>query len=259
MEKDQEQQLSYTEPPKTKKSRKGLYIVLVILGVLFAGGYLLNELLLRKDIMKVESREQAISNIFAVSEYDDIPEQNRGYIYDFLEYNEFLDGTYFLTKIPDRAKLVYAFGDFTNDGNGIDDMAVLFEKNDYQSSMLVIFNHRGEGLFIKHYEYELPIINSFKSGAKIFMNDTKLIPAPCGGLIIKTGEQSKYALVYDEKTKKFDSYYQYSEADLEIYENGEYLDYDEEGDEVDDMPQDSTASVNAAIVPDSTILDASDL
>ncbi|KAF5299745.1 hypothetical protein FQR65_LT19466 [Abscondita terminalis] len=65
-----------------------------------------------------------------------------------------------------------------SDDDNEDDMAVLFEKNDYKSSSLVIFNHKGEGLLIKDYENELPVINSFKAGSRIYMDEAKLVPAP---------------------------------------------------------------------------------
>ena len=64
------------------------------------------------------------------------------------------------------------------------------------------------------------------------MNEAKLVPAPCDGLIVKT-DHSKYAIVYDKKTKKFNSYYQYSEEEIksmneeENYE-GEYSEPEEE-------------------------------
>ena len=219
-------------PPK-KKSKVGLYITLILiflLAISFGTYYFVSTKIKERNAAEYESmteeRKNAINSIFSVSQYDDIPENYRTYIYNFLEYNNFLDGTFFLTKIADRAKGVYAFGDFTSDDNDEDDIAVLFEQNDYKSSKLVIFNHKGEGLYINDYNSELPVINSFKVGSKIYMNDTKLVPSPCDGLIIKT-EYSKYALVYDKATKKFNSYYQYTEQDIKgieeeaMYNEGE--------------------------------------
>ncbi|QQT25839.1 hypothetical protein [Sphingobacterium spiritivorum] len=200
------------------KSKKGLYITLTILCLLIlgAGGYYFA--VYKNGGQSLDDsnaeRQEAINSIFSVSEYDNIPDNYKAFIYNFLEYNNYLDGTEFLTKIADRAKSVYAFGNFTGDDDNEDDMAVLFEKNDYKSSSLVIFNHKGEGLLIKDYESELPVINSFKAGARIYMDEAKLVPAPCAGLIIKN-ENTKYALVYDKKTKKFNSYYQYTQQEIE--------------------------------------------
>lgn len=239
---------------KPKKSKTTLIIIIIILGVLglIAGAvYYLNYKSrmagLEANELYSEERTNAINGIFSVSQYSNIPENYREHIYNFLEYNNFLDGTYFLTKIADRAKSVYAFGDFTSDDNDEDDLAVLFENNDYKSSKLVIFNHKGEGLYINDYNNELPVISAFKVGAKIYMNDTKLVPAPCGGLIVKT-DYNKYALVYDKKTKKFNSYYQYTDEEIKsMNEEGEY--YEEEGDPgaepIDDTPEEGHSIINS--------------
>lgn len=232
---------------KPKKSRTGLIIFLVILGFILigAGGYFYLDYRNRMtnietEIENSEQRTAAINSIFSVAEYDNIPENYREHIYNFLAHNNYLDGTYFLTKIADRAKSVYAFGDFTDDGNDEDDLAVLFENNDYTSSMLVIFNHKGEGLYIKKIENELPTINAFKVGAKIYENDTKLTPATCGGLIIKTGYR-KEALVYDKKTKKFNLHYQYTEDDIKSMNSPEeYYDEGYEAEPVDDTPEEAS-------------------
>ena len=231
-----------------KKSKVGLYIALIIVlivGISFAAYYFVSNRINEKNAAEYEAmteeRQNAINSIFSVSQYDAIPENYRVYIYNFLEYNNFLDGTYFLTKIADRAKGVYAFGDFTSDDNDEDDIAVLFEQNDYRSSKLVIFNHKGEGLFIKDYENELPTINSFKVGSKIYMNEIKLVPAPCDGLIIKT-EYNKYAIVYDKATKKFNSYYQYTEQEIKgMEEESQY--YEEEGEPEVEIEDTNTPSI----------------
>ena len=239
------------KPKKSKKTLIIISIIIVVLGLIAGGIYYLNYKS-RMDNLEAneqysEERANSINAIFSVSQYNNIPENYREHIYNFLEYNNYLDGTYFLTKIADRAKSVYAFGDFTSDDNEEDDLAVLFENNDYKSSMLVIFNHKGEGLFIKQYENELPMINSFKVGSKIYMDDTKLVPAPCDGLIVKS-DYSKYAIVYDKKTKKFNSYYQYSNDEIKsMNEPEEY--YDEEP--VDDTPEEASGSIINSLNQDS--------
>lgn len=234
----QTQQVNYPEP--NKKSKKWLYILLgvlsilvLIFGIIFYLGYKKYQENNQNELEYSQERLDAITGIFSVAEYDNIPQNYREHIYNFLEYNNYLDGTYFLTKIADRAKSVFAFGDFTDDDNDEDDLAVLFEKNDYTSSMLVIFNHKGEGLFIKHFENELPTINSFKVGSKIYEEEAKLTPASSGGLIIKT-DYRKEALVYNKKTKKFNTHYQYTEEDIKsMNEPDTYYDegYEEEATE----------------------------
>lgn len=247
---------SITQPynQQPKKSKTWLYILVVFLGIIllcvgayFFFDYKIKEKNLQENEQYNEERANAINNVFSVAQYDNIPQNYREFIYNFLEYNNFLDGTYFLTKISDRAKSVYAFGDFTSDDNDEDDLAVLFENNDYKSSKLVIFNHKGEGLYINDYNNELPVINAFKVGSKIYMNDTKLVPAPCGGIIVKT-DYNKYALVYDKKAKKFNSYYQYSDEEIKsMNEEGSY--YEEEGDPgaepIDDTPEEGRSIINS--------------
>ena len=231
-----------------QKSRTGMFITIALIAVVLLGisGYFfwqqktIDENAAESAINDEEHRN-AVNSIFSVSQYDAIPENYREFIYNFLEYNKFLDGTYFLTKISDRARSVYAFGDFTSDDNDENDLAVLFEYNDYKSSKLVIFNHKGEGLYINDYDNELPVINSFKVGSKIYMNEAKLVPAPCDGLIVKT-DHSKYAIVYDKKTKKFNSYYQYSED--EIKSMNEEENYEEEYGE----PEEETSPEPSSII-----------
>ncbi len=241
---------------KPKKSNKALYIILTILsilvlisGAIFYLGYQKYKENNDTELANSQNRIAAINGIFSVAQYDNIPENYREHIYNFLEYNSYLDGTYFLTKIADRAKSVYAFGDFTDDDNDEDDLAVLFEKNDYASSMLVIFNHKGEGLYVKHFENELPTINPFKVGAKIYENEAKLTPASCGGLIIKT-DYRKEALVYNKKTKKFDTHYQYTEDDIKSMNEPDAY-YEEEYDEepIDDTPEESSSIINSINTP----------
>ncbi|WKW45824.1 hypothetical protein P3875_08505 [Myroides sp. JBRI-B21084] len=225
-----------------KKSKKGLYITLLITALLAisVGIYWNINKNNNDDALPADAAAyNPVDQIFSVSEYDQIPENYKMFVYNFMDVNKFLDGTYFLTKIPDRAKSVYAFGDFTDDDNDDDDMAVLFEHNDFKSSMLVIFNHKGEVLFVKKYENELPTINSFKVGSKIYENEAKLTPATCGGLIIKT-DYRKEALVYDKKTKKFNLNYQYTEDEIKsMNEPEEYYEEDYSEEPVDNTPEES--------------------
>ena len=224
---------------KPKKSKKGIIVVLVILAVIVGTiaffAYKVRENTRENELLTAEQRAQAVQSLFSVKAYDNIPDTYKEHIYYFLEYNNWLDGTYFLTKIEDRAKDVFAFGDFTNDDNDEDDLAVIFENNDFKSCKLVIFNHKGELLFTEDYTY-LPTIKSFKVGAKIFMEETKLVPAPVGGLLLHS-EYSKEALLYDKKSKKFNTYHQYTDEEIKTMENEG--DYEEPA---DDTPEEAPAA-----------------
>ena len=96
-----------TEQPKdSQKSRKGMYVTIALIAVVLLGisGYFFwqqrtIEENAAESALNDEERRNAINSIFSVSEYDAIPENYREFIYNFLEYNKFLDGTYFLTKI----------------------------------------------------------------------------------------------------------------------------------------------------------------
>nr|WP_297307855.1 hypothetical protein [uncultured Flavobacterium sp.] len=211
---------------KPKSNKKIILIIFSILAVICVITFIVIKYVYNKTQedhnnqieLSFEEKQAAMANLFSVAEYDAIPNNYKEHIYHFMEYNDFLDGTYFLTKISDRAKKVFAFGDFTSDNNDEDDMAILLESNDFKSSKLVVFNHKGELLYVEDYEYDLPIINSFKVGSKIFMDDIKLVPSPCDGLIIKT-EYNKRALVYNKKAKKFETYHQFSQDEIDSIEN----------------------------------------
>ncbi|HTG55261.1 MAG TPA: hypothetical protein VL943_03250, partial [Niabella sp.] len=79
-----------------------------------------------------------------------------------------------------------AFGNFTGQSQeGKPDMAFLLEKQDYQSSALFVISSLGDILYWKEYSSDLPIINAFKKGSKIF------IDKPTLGAI-STGPASSY-------------------------------------------------------------------
>lgn len=223
--------------PKQKSKKKLVVIIISIVTFIIALGVGIFFFVYQKTKdykneqieLSAEERKVAINSLFSVSEFNAIPDKNKEHIYDFMEYNGFLDGTYFLTKIADRAKNVFAFGDFTSDDNDEDDMAIIIEKNDFSSSKLVVFNHKGELLYVEDYSNETPIINSYKVGSKIYMDELKLVPSPCDGLIVKT-QYNKRAVVYDKKDKKFKTYYQYTKEEIdamneeEDYYESEYND-----------------------------------
>ena len=76
---------------KPKKSNKWLYIILTILsilvlifGVIFYLGYKKYKERNQSELQYSQERLEAINGIFSVAEYDNIPENYREHIYDFL-------------------------------------------------------------------------------------------------------------------------------------------------------------------------------
>lgn len=254
MERNQDERIendSNSFLPKKKSKKKLVVIIISIVTFIIALGVGIFFFVYQKTQdykneqieLSAEERQSAINSLFSVSEYNAIPDKNKEHIYDFMEYNGFLDGTFFLTKIADRAKNVFAFGDFTSDDNDEDDMAILIENYDFSSSKLVIFNHKGELLYVEDYSNETPIINSYKVGSKIYMDELKLVPSPCDGLIVKT-QYNKRAVVYDKKDKKFKTYYQYTKEEIDAMNEEE--DYDEGYEDYEETPPmpDSTMQVD---------------
>ncbi len=230
--------------PKSKK-KISIYIGLILILIILIGYFFVHKK--NNQIETIETienpKEIEINKLFSVSEYNAIPDKYKEHIYDFMQYNGYLGGEYFLTKISDRAKNVFAFGDFTSDDNDEDDMAIIIEKNDFSSSKLIVFNHKGELLYVENYSNELPIINSYKVGSKIYMDELKLVPSPCDGLIVKM-QYNKRAVVYDKKDKKFKTYYQYTKEEIDALNKEE--DYDEGYEDYEETPPkpDSTTQVD---------------
>ena len=162
---------------------------------------------------------------FTITEYDDIPENFQRSIVKIFMDNGYYDAddqaNYFFTKIADRAKDVYAFGYFT--GGSEIEMAFLLEKQDYESSALFIIASNGDLLFWKEISSELPIIRSFKQGDKIYTDEMILKPSKIDGLMTKT-KDTKYAYLYNLKSKTFDKHYQYTEQ--EVRQAKEELEYE---------------------------------
>jgi hypothetical protein len=74
------------------------------------------------------------------------------------------------------------------------------------------------------------------------MDEMKLVPAPADGIIVKN-KNSKYALIYNKSSKTFDSYYQYSDSEIQEATTSEEEPYVEE---LEDVTSDS-ASTNTGI------------
>lgn len=174
------------------------------------------------------------ASIFPIDAYDEIRENHkRAIVKMFMDNKYTTSGEYFLTKIENRAKNVFAFGNFTGRSDKErKDLAFLIEKSDYQSSAISIISHEGHMLFWKEYDNELPVINSFPKGSKIYMDKMELESSPLDGLIIKF-KGRKEALLYDSKTKTFESFYQYTNNDIKAANEEERYIEEEETDSVE--------------------------
>ncbi|CAM3826388.1 hypothetical protein [Sphingobacterium prati] len=263
---------SATEQVPQQKSKKKVYIIIgiiLVLALLAGGGYF--NYMKQQDLenLPVDSATAVIgfehadpkdleeadgwssiedyahwnNAIFTIPEYDNIPlRYRRGITKIFMDNNYLVPSgdkpTYKFTRIKDRAKSVFCYGNFTDRhdaDNWNKEMAFLVEKNDYQSSAIWIISAKGDILFWKEYSSELPLINSFKKGQKIYMDEMKLVPAPADGIIVKN-KSSKYALIYNKGTKTFDNYYQYNDDEIQeatTTEEGPYVE------ELEDITVDS--------------------
>jgi len=156
--------------------------------------------------------------LFDIPEYDGISQRYREGIMKVFRDNGFFnpdesERRFSMTKIKDRASKVFSFGNFTGQTkNNQPELAFLVQSEDAKESKLFIISGDRDVLFRKDYN-DAPIINSFKKGDKIFMESEVLQPSPKDGLIIKF-KDSKYALVYNESSKNFDEFYQYTNSDI---------------------------------------------
>ncbi len=270
-----DEETAKAQPSQPNKQKKGFIIagIILVFAALAAGGYYYT---LEQPVDSVPSADSVATEvagfgqvdpkdtgdadgwssledvmhwnnaIFTIPEYDNIALRYRRGITKIFMGNNYLEPAddkpvYKFTRIKDRAKHVFCYGNFTdrNDANDWNkEMAFLVEKNDYQSSAIWIISAKGDILFWKEYSNELPLINSFKKGQKIYMNEMKLVPSPADGIIIKN-KASKYALLYNKETKTFDSYYQYNDDEIRettTPEEGPYIE------ELEDITADSTQS-----------------
>lgn len=222
------------EENTTKKKSKKIYI---ILGSIVAIGLILF-LVAEKFRTNAAERsseyyESEMAIVFPIPEYDKINSNFKSAIHNVFSSNGYFEsGEYFLTKIPDRAKKVIAYGNFSDnpDASEDSDIAFILEKNDFKSSSIFLMSETGFLLFQKDFEDELPTISSFKKKAKIFIDDLVLVPAPSDGLMIHF-KNRKIALFYNPKSKSFEEYHQYTNEDLKSMEEEERYheeDYEEE-------------------------------
>ncbi len=123
---------------------------------------------------------------------------------------DYYDGKkYDVSQNSDRVKTAICFGDFDQDG--IKDIAVALDNNEKQQSRLLIICHNKASkepylAFADNYSEKIKI-NSFKKGAKMFMDTEEFVSSPIDGVIIKT-EESKLAVIYDSDNLKFKTFSQ---------------------------------------------------
>lgn len=153
--------------------------------------------------------------IFPLSVYKDIPGKIKTCIAAYFHEHDFQNTKeYQFTPIADRAGKVMAYGNFTGDSGR--DMAVLLENKEKTGNKLVVFhvdNNKECNVIFTTDLSGLFVINSFKKGSRVFINDYNLERAPLDGLIIKDKE-NKYAIIYDSDYKSFKQYYQYSDQEI---------------------------------------------
>ena len=242
--------MNETAEVKSNKKRNISIIVIFIL-ICFGGcSYSFISYIQKKAGMGIyDNYDKMEPTIFTISEYDKIEECYKKGIYKLFHDNEYFDGSYFLTKIPGRAKKVIAYGNFSNKKGSEytdKDIAFVIEKNDFRSSSVYIMSASGDLLFFEEFDGELPTISSFKKGAKIFMNKEVLEKAPSDGVMIYF-KNSKKALLYLPEKKVFEEFYQYTQEDL-----------DSRGDETEsegDYTEESDSVVNKVIVPSNVVKD----
>lgn len=253
---------SNLEPNTVQKKRRNplkillwIIVILLALGGLFFCGVIAYTYMQRNEGYTTDAYESEPNGLasesdysywknatFTIPEYDNIPENfQRGIVKIFMDngyYDTDENANYFFSKISDRAKKVYAFGNFT--GGSAQEMAFLLEKQDFESSALFIISENGDLLYWKELSYELPTITSFKKRAKIFLDTLELEPAPNDG-IISQYKDSKYVFIYNQDSKTFDKYYQYTDEDIKnANEESDYEeDYDEEYEEIQQQASDS--------------------
>lgn len=177
----------------------------------------------------IENFDYLESITFKIQEYNKINKEYRKGIIQLFINNKFYDAEdhserFHLTNIKDRAPKVFAFGNFTGKSEtNKDDLAFLVENEDSSSSILFIISSNGDVLYKKRFDSEVPVINSFKRGSKIFMDTEHLEPSPEDGLIIKF-KSRKSVILYVSKTTNFEEFHQYTTEELGDMKNPHYED-----------------------------------
>lgn len=216
------QNTSKFENPKPKKSKKGLIIIIILLLLVIILS-VFSYFLIKKPQSDLEQTADYYTyyqqSLFPIEEYNKIEESYKNCIIDVFSQNNYLDGEFFFTKVPNRAKKVFAFGNFSGkEDQSYKDIAYLIEKNDFQSSRLFIESNDCLLIYSKMYDNELPTISAFKKGQKIYLDEMKLIPSPTDGIMLHF-KYKKMALLYIPESKNFEEFTQYSDDDIKNMQN----------------------------------------
>jgi hypothetical protein len=170
-----------------------------------------------ENVVSTEEFEEYYKPIFTHPAYGRISPYYKRAIVKYFKDNDYY-GEFFLTPNPARSQYVVAFGHFTR--TYVSDVACLFENKDTRSSLLIVFasNVNTSEVYVAYQERfsSLPIINSFRSGALIFMDSRELVPAPSPGIIIKDFPNDKLALLFNPAVMRFATYKQKPKAEVEI-------------------------------------------
>ena len=169
-----------------------------------------------ENVVSTEEFEEYYKPIFTHPAYGRISPYYKRAIVKYFKDNDYY-GEFFLTPNPARSQYVVAFGHFTR--TYVSDVACLFENKDTCSSLLIVFasNVNTSEVYVAYQERfsSLPIINSFQSGARIFMDSRELVPAPSPGIIIKDFPNDKLALLFNPAVMRFATYKQKPKVEVE--------------------------------------------
>lgn len=185
--------------------------------------------------------------VFPIGEYDAMPVNFRRALVKVFVDNKYLQPDkdteiHRLTRIKDRAPKVFTFGNYAGreDGGHNPDMGVLLESSDFASSALLVLSPKGDLLYWKKYPDSLPVITSFRKGAKIYMGNDLLEPAPEDGMILETDDR-KWVVIYDRRSKTFKDHYQLTEADVKERQQAAAAPTEGDGEECEECECESTA------------------
>lgn len=238
---------------KASSVKKKKLLLIIVMGATLVGGMLW---LFKKDVEHgvdeiPATNAYSMDDVFKLPEFMEIENHYKDCVLSVFEVNGYLENhKYFLTTIHDRAKNVFAFGDFTN--TNVDreqyDMAFVLEQNDFKGSCIFITSTECNILYFKNFEDEIPYIHAFKKGAQIYLDRPKLEASTIDGLILEF-KNRKEVLIYNSISKSFESYYQFNENDFieseEYYEDESSFDVPENPDPVDTMPVDTMPSIES--------------
>lgn len=157
------------------------------------------------NILTYEGRFDEFKKYFSLAPFKKLDVRTKSLILD----NNYSSRRYELTQNAERSKSAICYGDFDNDK--IQDVAVVMDNNENQYSRLLVIctNAATKEPYLAYAENfsDKMRINSFKKGAKVFMNTAELVPAAADGMILNA-DDAKIAILYDKQNQKFRTYSQ---------------------------------------------------